>query len=129
DRLAATALDLLDHLLRGRGIRAGAFEARADVADHDGGALARHHQRNAAPDAAAGAGDDCDLAGDHACHASFSSMRRWTPIAICFPPHLVRELDDAAQFCPLLVLGQPIALLGRGAAALAWHAHVVAALD
>src|SRR5262249_35100440 len=125
DRLAAATLDLLDHLLRGRGVRAGAFEARADVADDDGGALARHQARNAAADAAAGAGDDCDFAGHHPCHESVSSMRPWTLIAIRLPPHLVRDLDDAAQFCPLLVLGQQIALLGRGEAALAGNTELV----
>src|SRR5215468_2801808 len=85
DRLAAAALDLVDHLLRGRGIRAGAFEARADVAYDHGGALARHHQRNAAPDAAAGAGDDCDFAGHHPGHEAVSAMRPWTRLVIGYP--------------------------------------------
>src|SRR6516225_1299141 len=42
-----------------------------------------------------------------------------------YPPDLVRDLDEAAQFCPLLVLAQQIALLGRGEAALAGNAELV----
>src|SRR6516162_9988984 len=125
DRLAAAALDLVDHLLRGRGIRAGAFEARADIAHDDGGALARHRQRNAAADAAASAGDDGDFAGHHPGHGAVASIKPWTRLVIGLPPHLVRNLDDAAQFRPLLVLGQQIALLGRGEAALAGNAELV----
>jgi hypothetical protein len=51
--------------MRRAGIRAGAFEARADIADHDAGAFLRQQQRNAAADAAGRAGYDCDFAGDH----------------------------------------------------------------
>ena len=65
DRLAAAGLDLLDHVMRRAGIRAGAFQARADVADDDAGAFLREQQRNTAADAAGRTGDDCDFAGDH----------------------------------------------------------------
>jgi hypothetical protein len=65
DRLAAAGLDFLDHVMRRAGIRAGAFKARADVADDDTGAFLRQQPGNAAPDAPARTGDDCDLAGDH----------------------------------------------------------------
>src|SRR6266550_1716129 len=40
-------------------------------------------------------------------------------------PHLLRHLNDAAQLRPLLVLGQQIALLGRGKAALAGDAELL----
>ena len=63
-------LDLVDDLLRRAGIGAGAFEARADVADDDAGALARQQQRDAAADAARRAGDDCNFAGDHVSHSA-----------------------------------------------------------
>src|SRR3984893_1905448 len=42
-----------------------------------------------------------------------------------YPPDLVRDLDEAAQLCPLLVLAQQIALLGRGEAAVAGNAERV----
>ena len=41
------------------------------------------------------------------------------------PPHLVRHLDDQPQLRPLLVLGQHVALLGRGEAALRRQAELV----
>src|SRR4051794_19626226 len=40
-------------------------------------------------------------------------------------PNLVGDLDHPAQFRPLLVLGQGIALLGRGKAALAGDAELI----
>src|SRR5262249_61194540 len=68
-------------------------------------------QRAASAESAACTGYDCDLPGNHPRHA--------------LTPHLVRNLDDAAQFRPLLVLAQQIALLGRGEAALAGNAELV----
>ena len=41
------------------------------------------------------------------------------------PPNLVRDLDDQPQLGPLLVLGQRIAFLGRGEAALARQRKLV----
>src|SRR5919198_3210653 len=78
DRLASTALDLVHHLVRGRGIATGTFEARADVADDDAGALAGQQHGDGPPDAAPSAGDDRDLAGDNHPHTSSatSTMRR-----------------------------------------------------
>jgi hypothetical protein len=70
DRLTAAALDLVHHLVGGRGIGAGAFEARADVADDDAPTLAGHRQRNAAADAPSGAGDNCDFPRDDPAHPS-----------------------------------------------------------
>src|SRR5262249_50302926 len=112
DRLAALALDFIDHRLRGAGVGAGAFETRADVADPDLRPLLRHEQRDAAADAAARTGNDCDLAADDARSHGYSPF-------VSLAPDLVGDLDQAAQLRPLLVLGQAIALLGRGEAALA----------
>src|SRR5262249_27547951 len=82
DRLAAGALDLVDHRLRRSGVGAGALEARTDVADDDARPFLRQQERNGAADAAAGAGDDCDLAGDDAWHGAplidqTTDDRRW----------------------------------------------------
>ena len=66
---AARRDDLVDDLLRGRGVGAFAAGAAAEVVDDDRGALAREQQRVAAADAAARAGDDRDLAVEqtHGC--------------------------------------------------------------
>ena len=42
-----------------------------------------------------------------------------------FPPHFVRQLDDHPQLRPLLVLGEHIALLGRGETALRRQAELI----
>mgnify|MGYP000542407029 CR=1 FL=1 len=57
----AALLDLLDHLLGGRRVRAGAVGRSAGIVDHDLGAFRRAQERDLAPDAAACAGDDDDL--------------------------------------------------------------------
>ena len=75
DRLTAGCLDLVNHRMRRAGVGAGAFQARADVADHDARTFVRHQERNAAPDAASGAGDDRDFAVDDAGHALTSPKR------------------------------------------------------
>src|SRR6266700_4575179 len=41
------------------------------------------------------------------------------------PPNLIRYLDDPRQLGPLLVLGQDIAFLGRGEAALRREAKLI----
>ena len=71
-------LDLVDHVVRRPGIGAGAVEARADIADDDAGALLRHQQRNAAPDAASRAGDDGDFTGDDVRHRLVPQTSRAT---------------------------------------------------
>src|SRR5205814_2800061 len=60
---------------------------RADVADHDARPFLSQQQRDAATDAARRAGDDGDLAGDHACHVqphtSFATSTRRRSFAHC----------------------------------------------
>jgi len=64
-RLAAALLDDLPGLLGWRVGLALAGQRGADVVDDDLGAFAGHHDGDLAADAAAGAGDDRDLAGQH----------------------------------------------------------------
>ena len=59
-RLGAERLDLLAHLRRGIFLGAAPVERDADVVDDDRRALTREAQRELAPDAAPGAGDDRD---------------------------------------------------------------------
>ena len=66
--LAACLFDLVDDGLRRPRIGAGAFEARADIADHDARALGRHQQRDAASDPASRAGDDGDFTRNDVWH-------------------------------------------------------------
>src|SRR5262245_33479480 len=42
-----------------------------------------------------------------------------------YPPDLVSEFDNHSKFCPLLVLSQDIALLGRGKSALRRKAKLI----
>ena len=76
--LPPACLDLVDHLLRRAGVAARAVERRADVVDHDARAFLRHQHRDGAPDAAPGAGDDGDFAGDDAWHLLLCSPARVT---------------------------------------------------
>lgn len=62
DGPAAGSDDLVDHLVRGPGVRTLPGVVPAEVVDDDGCALLREQQRMLAPDAAAGAGDDGDPA-------------------------------------------------------------------
>src|SRR6516164_1454420 len=48
----------------------------------------------------------------------------WSKVACSSPPDLVGEFDDHAQFRPLLLLGQDVAFLGRGEAALRRQAEL-----
>ncbi len=50
--------DLVDHLLRGRGVRPGAVGLAAEVVHHNLGPLGREQQRMFPSDAPAGPGDD-----------------------------------------------------------------------
>ena len=61
NRGAAALLDLLDHFLGGGCARTGAVSGNAGIVDHDLGAFGGAEQRDLAPDAAAGAGDDDDF--------------------------------------------------------------------
>src|SRR5581483_7578257 len=61
DGATTAGLDLVDHLLRRRGVGAGAFGRPAEVVHDDRGSLARQQQRLFAPDAAPRARDDRDL--------------------------------------------------------------------
>src|SRR5713226_386416 len=51
------------------------------------------------------------------------SSIRYSPFAFASPPHLLGHLDDARELRPLLVLGEDIAFLGRGEAALRGEAE------
>ncbi len=62
DRAAAVGLDRVHHLLRHRGVGAGAIARTAEIVDHDGGALAREQLGVGLPQAAARAGDQRHLA-------------------------------------------------------------------
>src|SRR3954470_13298256 len=53
------------------------------------------------------------------------AANRHSPFAFLSSPHLVGELDDHAKLGPLFVLGQDIALLGRGEAALRGEAQLI----
>ena len=64
------ARDLLGNLARGPGIGARAIPLTTEIVDHDRGALLRHQHRVAATEAPAGAGDDDDLAVQHAHESS-----------------------------------------------------------
>jgi hypothetical protein len=41
------------------------------------------------------------------------------------PPHLIRDIDGELQFGPLLFLGEEVALLGRGEAALRGYRELI----
>src|SRR5579864_8302225 len=77
DGRAAGFLDLVDDGLGRSGIGAGAFEAGADIADHDARTLLRHEQRNAAADAPTGARHDGDFAGNDVGHAPLLLLPRF----------------------------------------------------
>src|SRR5262252_5535658 len=49
----------------------------------------------------------------------------WFKVACSSSPDLVGEFDDHAQFRPLLFLGQDVAFLGRGEAALRRQAELL----
>ena len=66
DGLAAAALDDVDDLVGGRLVGTLAGDRAAEVVDDDLGAVVGEHDRLAPPDAAAGTGDDRDLAVEHA---------------------------------------------------------------
>src|SRR4051794_26499879 len=53
-----------------------------------------------------------------------AAKRHWL-FALLSSPHLVGELDDHAKLRPLFVLGQDIAFLGRGEAALRGEAQLI----
>src|SRR5262249_14191473 len=62
----------------------------------------------------------------------FGSLHNWTRLAVIIAllwsassPHLIRQLHDPPQLRPLLVLGQDIAFLARGEAALRGEAELV----
>src|SRR5262249_57684565 len=62
----------------------------------------------------------------------FASLHDWTCLAIIIAPlwsasspHLIRHLHDPPQLRPLLVLGQDIAFLARGEAALRREAELL----
>ena len=112
--MAAGFFDLVDNAMRRAGIGAGAFEACADVADDNARAFLRHQERNAAPDAAPGAGDNGDFAVNDAGHAHF-------------PQTSSSDFDDHLELGPLLVLGQHVAFFGRGEAALRRQGELVEA--
>ena len=61
DRSTAALLDLLDHFLGGGCARTSAVGRDAGIVDDDLGAFGGAEQRDLAPDAAAGAGDDDDF--------------------------------------------------------------------
>ncbi len=131
DRLAAGLLDLVDHLLRRAGIGAGAFEARADVADDDARALLRHQERDAAADAAPRAGDDGDLAGDD---IRQSRLTQSPPDDPSLPRAGCRVSPASSGAQPLgtsTIIASPMlvsiafAFLGRGEAALRRQAELV----
>jgi hypothetical protein len=58
DRPSAGRRDLLDHLLGGGRVTAGAVGRAAQVVDHDGGAFPREQQGVLPPEPAPGPGDD-----------------------------------------------------------------------
>jgi hypothetical protein len=65
---AAGRADLVDHALRRAHVLPFTGHRRADVVGDDFRAFARHRERNVAPDAATGAGDDHDLVFHHPAH-------------------------------------------------------------
>jgi hypothetical protein len=74
DGLAARLLDLVDHLLRRAGVVARAVERRADVVDHDLGALLRQQHRDGTADATSRAGDDGHFSFNNTGHACFPCL-------------------------------------------------------
>lgn len=61
NRVAARCLDFLNHLLRRSFRLAGAFQRRAQIVNHHGGAFGRSHQRNISTDPATRSGDQNNL--------------------------------------------------------------------
>src|SRR4051812_1157732 len=53
------------------------------------------------------------------------SARKGGAVLCILTPDVLRHLDDAREFRPLLVLGQHIAFLGRGKAALARQTKLI----
>src|SRR5262245_29789736 len=58
-------------------------------------------------------------------HDPIASHPRTPALPGSVPPHLVRHLDAAAELRPLLFLGEQVAFLGRGEAALRREAELV----
>src|SRR5262249_16448635 len=72
NRLPAVALDLVHHLLRRRIRRALAAARAAEIVAHPLGAFARRRERDLAPDAAPGPGDDDDFSLEGLTHLTSS---------------------------------------------------------
>jgi hypothetical protein len=86
DGLAAHAADLLDDLSGRAATTAGAVHLGPEVVDDDLGALAGHHQRVLAPDAASGAGDDGDPSFEDSAHRVTLSWMLSNSLLRLLPP-------------------------------------------
>jgi hypothetical protein len=64
--------------------------------------------------------------GEVSAHRVRDTMRLWLrEMRKLLPPHLVRDIDRELQLGPLLFLGEDVALLGRGKAALRRHRELL----